>query len=199
MTRTPASSGSRPARDGDVDGDGRADTLTILRAGTLRVRYSHGGEDDVRFETGNPAFVDVHVLGSADADRDGHAEVFVQTDQGASIGVATMFRYVGGHLRLATLGGKQAALAYGGSTGFLASWACRPAQVPAAALVTSTGPSSAPNIYTLDLRYYRFDQGRASLTELSHRTAGPAALDQLPTVRDAVSGAAGCGSARLTS
>jgi hypothetical protein len=194
---TAAPTRAHPAADGDVDGDGRADTITIAQAGTLHVQYSGGGQDSVRFTAGSPVGEQVRVLGSADADRDGHAEVFVLADQGASMRTATMFRYVGGHLRLVTLAGSQVALAYGGSTGYVATWACRPAQMPGTALVTAAGPSSGANSYTVDVRYYRFTPGQASLALVSHRTAGPAPLDQLPTVRDGVSAAPGCGSARL--
>ncbi|KQC39588.1 hypothetical protein UK82_04880 [Frankia sp. ACN1ag] len=122
--------------------------------------------------------------------------MFVQTDQGASIQTAAVFRYFDGHLHLVTRAGQQAALAYGGSTGFVAAWACRPAAVPAAAIVTETGPSTSSGAYTLTLDYYRFHQ--ASLVSLVHRTAGPGPLDSLPGVRDEVSGETGCGQARLS-
>jgi len=137
----------------------------------------------------------VRVLGASDADSDGHAEVFVQVDQGASQQVSTLFRYVGGHLRLVTLDGKQAALAYGGSTGYIASWSCRPSSSPGAALATATGPSTGPNVYTLTVTYYRFDGTR--LVALRTRSAAPAGLDALPLDHDAVSGEAGCGPVRL--
>ncbi|CAJ59657.1 hypothetical protein FRAAL0992 [Frankia alni ACN14a] len=121
--------------------------------------------------------------------------MFVQADQGASVRTAAVFRYVDGHLRLVTLAGSQAGLAYGGSTGFVATWACRPAAVPAAAVVTASGPSDASGAYTVTLDYYRFQQ--ASLVPLAHRTVGPGPLDSLPGIRDGVSGEAGCGQARL--
>lgn len=204
---TPSTTGPVTGRaaDGDVDGDGRADTFAIPEPGVLRVRYSGGGQDSVRFQGGDPAFVEHRVLGASDADRDGHSEVFVQVDQGASIGTATVFRYVDRHLRLVTTaGGEQAALAAGGSTGFLSAWACRPAAGPQTpspspskvALAVASGPSASPGRYRLDVSFYRFDQARLVL--VSRESAGPAALDGLPALRDEVSGTSGCGQARLT-
>lgn len=199
-TSTTSRPGTGAARDGDVDGDGRADTLTIPEPGVLHASYSGGGEDSVPFQGGNPAFVEIRVLGASDADRDGHAEVFVQVDQGASMSTATVFRYVDRHLRLVTAAnGAQAALASGGSTGFVATWACRPATTSTAAgaaLTVAAGPSTAPGAYRLDVSYYRFDQARLAL--ISQESVGPAALDSVATPRDGVSGAPGCGQVRLT-
>ncbi|MCK9923921.1 VCBS repeat-containing protein [Frankia sp. AgPm24] len=183
---------NRPAIDGDVDGDGRPDTLSVTGA-RLLTRYSGGGSDSVGFQVGDPS--SVRVLGAADADRDGHAEVFVQADRGAGFEVSTLFRYVDGHLLLVTLDGDQAALAYGGSTGSVQSWSCRPSTVPDAALAIANGPSTAPNVYTLTRTYYRFDGAR--LVRLRSMTVPPAPLDALPQDNDAVSGRPGCGSVRL--
>ncbi|WP_368411227.1 FG-GAP repeat domain-containing protein [Pseudofrankia inefficax] len=180
--------GAHPAVDGDVDGDGRPDVLSV--SGTqLLVHYSGGGTDSVAFQAGDPT--SARLLGASDADSDGHAEVFVQVDQGAAQQVSTLFRYVGGHLRLVTLDGKQATLAYGGSTGYVASWSCRPSSSPNAALATATGPSTGPNVYKLTVTNYQFDGTR--LVTLSTRTLAPAGLDTLPIDHDAVSGKAGCG------
>jgi hypothetical protein len=190
---TPA--GSRGAGDGDVDGDGKADELTIPKAGTLSARYSGGGDDTVPFDSADPAFVDVRVLGVVDADGDGHGEVFVRTDQGAAHSATTVFRYTGGHLRLMTLDGAQASLPAGGSTGFVASWTCRPSGAPEAVLATASGASSEPNVYTLHIAYYRFDADR--LVQLRTMSAGPAALDALPVERDRITGKPGCGSVDL--
>ncbi|MBL7489477.1 hypothetical protein I6A60_09345 [Frankia sp. AgB1.9] len=155
----------------------------------LLVRYSGGGTDSVAFQAGDPT--SVRLLGASDADADGHAEVFVQVDQGAAQQVSTLFRYVGGHLGLVTLDGNQATLAYGGSTGYVASWSCRPSSSPNAALATATGPSTGPNVYKLTVTDYQFDGTR--LVSLSTRTFAPAGFDALPIDHDAHSGKAGCG------
>ncbi len=181
---------TRPASDGDVDGDGQSDALSVVDGPRLVARYSGGGSDSVALRTADRT--SVRVLGAADADSDGHAEVFVQLDQAASQQLTTVFRYVDGHLRQVTLNGQPATLPYGGSTGYVTSWACRPASSPRAALATAAGPSSAPNVYALTLTYYRFDGER--LVSLRSRTAAPAALDALPLEHDAVSGQPGCGS-----
>jgi len=186
-----ATAEARRAIDGDVDGDGRPDKLTVT-GGKLAVRYSAGGTDSAAFEAGDAT--SVRVLGASDADSDGHAEVFVQVDQAASQQVSTVFRYAGGHLRLVTLDGQQARMAYGGSTGFVASWACRPASAPGAALATAAGPSTGPNVYRLTVTYYRFDGSRLVLQR--SRTNAPANLDTLPLEHDSVSGQPGCGPAR---
>ncbi|MCM3886073.1 VCBS repeat-containing protein [Frankia sp. R82] len=183
---------NRPAIDGDVDGDGRPDMLSVTGA-RLLARYSGGGSDSVGFRVGEPS--SVRVLGAADADRDGHAEVFVQADRGASFEVSTLFRYVDGRLRLVTLDGSQAALAYGGSTGSVQSWSCRPSTFPDAALSLASGPSTAANVYALTRTYYRFDGAR--LVRLRSTTVPPTRLDALVQDNDAVSGRPGCGSVRL--
>jgi len=184
--------GARGAREGDVDGDGKADDVTIQPSGVLLARYSGGGSDTASFS----AFGSARVLGAVDADGDGHSEVFVQTDQGAAHSLSTVFRYVDGHLRPVKLDGDQVSLSAGGSTGFIASWTCRPAGVPEAALATASGPSSEPNVYTLAIAYYRFDADR--LVQIKASSVGPAALDSLPAERDRITGKPGCGSLNLT-
>ncbi|MCK9897497.1 VCBS repeat-containing protein [Frankia sp. AgB32] len=183
---------TRPAPDGDVDGDGRSDTLSVTDGQRLTARYSGGGSDSVTVRAGHGA--GVRVLGAADADSDGHAEVFVQLDQAASQQITTVLRYVAGHLRQVTLNGQPATLPYGGSTGYVTSWSCRPASSPGAALATAAGPSNGPNVYAVTLTYYRFDGER--LVSLRSRTATPTALDALPFEHDTVSGQPGCGSVR---
>ncbi|WP_248840746.1 FG-GAP repeat domain-containing protein [Frankia sp. AgKG'84/4] len=199
--RTPAAGGrtphgsppaTRPARDGDVDGDGRSDTLSVAGGQRLVAHYSGGGSDSVVLRAGDRA--GLRVLGAADADSDGHAEVFVQLDQAASQQLTTVFRYVDGHLRQVSLNGQPATLPYGGSTGYVTSWSCRPASSPGTALATAAGPSTGPNVYALTLTYYRFDGER--LVPLRSTTAAPAALDALPFEHDTVSGQPGCGSVR---
>ena len=104
---------SGPALDGDVDGDGRADTVSIPAPGTLRVRYATGTADTVAFDASAPHRRRARLLGIVDADQDGRAEVFVRAGSGASTDFAAVFRHVGGRLRLVTLDGRQAMLGYG--------------------------------------------------------------------------------------
>jgi uncharacterized protein YceK len=102
-----------PALDKDVDGDGRADAISAT-AGLLTVTLSSTGAmvtAPVHAESpGKPP-----VLGTADVDRDGRAEVFVQTAQGASTTFATPYRYDGTALREVQLDGGPARLGFGGS------------------------------------------------------------------------------------
>ena len=144
----------RPALDGDVDGDGRRDAITVAASGTLRVRYADGTTDTVRFDaSGASPTAGVQILGAVDADRDGRAEVFIRAGSGASTDFAVVFRHVGGRLRLVTLDGRQALLGYGGSVGHLHSWACRQPSAPIQAWDgTSPDGASYPGI----LRSYRF-------------------------------------------
>jgi hypothetical protein len=142
----------RTARDGDIDGDGRADQATIAAPGLLHVRYATGRTEDVRFD-GTAERPGQRVLGVVDVDRDGHAEVFVRTTSGASTQFATPFRYVGGHLRTVTRDGHQAQLGYGGTVTHLDFWACRQ---PAAAIVTVSGTSTDGRTYRGVESRYRF-------------------------------------------
>jgi hypothetical protein len=115
---------SRPALDGDVDGDGRVDAVSFPAPGTLRVRYAAGGTDTVAFEAWPQDAV--ALLGIVDTDRDGYAEVVVRTAAGVSTEFASLFRYVDGRLAVVTLNGKQASLAYGGSVRHFDYWGCEP-------------------------------------------------------------------------
>ena len=150
----PPSDPPRPALDGDVDGDGRRDAITVAASGTLRVRYADGTTDTVRFDaSGASPTAGVQVLGAVDADGDGRAEVFVRAGSGASTDFAAVFRHVGGRLRLVTLDGRQALLGYGGSIGHLHRWACRQPSAPIQAW-DGTSPDGAS--YPGTLRSYRF-------------------------------------------
>ncbi len=148
-------SSSQAARDGDIDGDGRTDSITLPAAGLLRVVYSTGRTEEVRFD-GGPDPAAQRVLGSVDADRDGHAEVFVRFDQGAAMRLATVFRYVDARLRLVTLDGQQAALPYGASLRNAAAWGCHRTQPPAAAIESWTGTSTNGRDYRGESTFYGF-------------------------------------------
>lgn len=102
-----------PARDGDVDGDGTRDS--VRASGTvLTVELSGTGKSvtaPIHSDSpGSPA-----ILGYADVDRDGRAEVFVETAEGASTQFVTPYRYDGTVLREVQLDGGPARLGIGGS------------------------------------------------------------------------------------
>jgi hypothetical protein len=173
------------AIDGDVDGDGRVDSVSFLRQGILRIRYATGATDTVSFDAplASPE-VPVRLLGIVDADRDGRAEVFVRTGAGAYTQLATVFRYVDGHLRLVILDGHQSELRYGGSVRNSESWTCRP---PAAPIVQWSGESNDGSTFTGTLSSYRLVGATLELVRTSQVSLTP---DRLPE--------AGCGSIKLT-
>ena len=85
---------ARSVAIGDVDGDGHPDRAQLVYLGgygpdnwELVVNMTTLGQRSVRF-TGGPVLrgnIDAPTIaGSADADRDGHAEIFVKVDAGAS-------------------------------------------------------------------------------------------------------------------
>jgi len=159
----------RPARDGDVDGDGRVDQVTLAGPGLLHVRYAAGSSEDVRFEA-DAGPVGPAVLGVVDADWDGHAEVFVRVSSGAATEFASLFRYTGGRLRLVTAGGQQARLGYFGSVANHSSWACRPPGIP---IVTWTGATTAGAVYHGTETYHRFRGAELVVTGSRPRTVTP--------------------------
>jgi hypothetical protein len=110
---------------GDVDGDGRPDRAQLVYLGgygpnnwKLVVDMTTLGERTVRF-TGGPALpgntAAPTIAGSADADRDGHAEIFVKVDSGASTQFWTIFKLVGRQIRQVTSQGQPVRLAVNGS------------------------------------------------------------------------------------
>jgi hypothetical protein len=114
-----------PAADGDVDGDGQPDLLqpsaTLLRvtlSSTGRVLTAPVHKDDP-----GPAAL----LGTADIDRDGRAEVFLQTAEGASTQFATPYRFDGTTLRELQLDGGPVRLGIGGSITHGDGFRCLPA------------------------------------------------------------------------
>ncbi|MCW2672954.1 MAG: hypothetical protein JWP14_1543 [Frankiales bacterium] len=113
-----------PAADGDVDGDGKRDliqpTATVLRitlSSTGKVITAPVHADEPR----PPA-----LLGTADIDRDGRAEVFLQTAQGASTEFATPYRFDGTSLKELQLDGGPARLGIGGSVTHGDGFRCLP-------------------------------------------------------------------------
>jgi hypothetical protein len=115
----------RQAADWDVDGDGRPDRARLVYLGgygpdnwVLVVDMTNLGQQTVRF-TGDPVLPGGDdaptIAGSADADRDGHAEIFVKVGSGASTQFWTIFKLVGRQIRQVTVQGQPVRLAVNGT------------------------------------------------------------------------------------
>ncbi|MDP3711873.1 MAG: hypothetical protein Q8R60_05235 [Mycobacteriales bacterium] len=109
----------RPARDGDVDGDGREDRVTATQD-LLTVVLTSGRTvtAPVTADTEPP------VQGVVDVDGDGRAEVFLETTRGASTVFYTPFRFDGTTLGALQLGGEPALLGVGGTVTHGEGFAC---------------------------------------------------------------------------
>src|SRR5579863_1640321 len=123
LATSPAS--GRKAADWDVDGDGRPDRARLVYLGgygpnnwELVVDMTTLGQQTVRF-TGDPVLPGGDdaptIAGSADADRDGHAEIFVKVGSGASTQFWTIFKLVGRQIRQVTVQGQPVRLAVNGT------------------------------------------------------------------------------------
>ena len=110
---------------GDVEGDGYRDRARLVYLGgygpdnwELVVDMTTLGQQTVRF-TGDPVLPGGDdaptIAGSVDADRDGHAEIFVKVGSGASTQFWTIFKLVGRQIRQVTIQGQPVRLAVNGS------------------------------------------------------------------------------------
>jgi hypothetical protein len=119
---------------GDVDGDGRPDRARLVYLGgygpdnwKLVVDMTTLGQQAVRF-TGDPVLpgntAAPTIAGSADADRDGHAEIFVKASSGASTQFWTIFKLVGRQIRQVTVQGQPVRLAVNGTLTHQAGFRC---------------------------------------------------------------------------
>jgi hypothetical protein len=118
------SSRAIPAADGDVDGDGKRDLIQPSPT-VLRITLSSTGKvvtAPVHADAPTPPAL----LGTADIDRDGRAEVFLQTAQGASTEFATPYRFDGTALKELQLDGGPARLGIGGSVTHGDGFRCLP-------------------------------------------------------------------------
>lgn len=124
----------RQAADWDVDGDGRPDRARLVYLGgygpdnwELVVDMTTLGRQTVRF-TGDPVLPGGDdaptIAGSVDADRDGHAEIFVKVGSGASTQFWTIFKLVGRQLRQVTSLGQPVRLAVNGSATHQGGFRC---------------------------------------------------------------------------
>ena len=123
---------------GDVDGDGRRDRARLVYLGgygpdnwELVVDMTILGQQTVRF-TGDavlPGNIDAPTIaGSVDADRDGHAEIFVKVSSGASTQFWTIFKLVGRQIRQVTSQGQPVRLAVNGTLTHQDGFRCDGAQ-----------------------------------------------------------------------
>lgn len=148
---TPTATRARaiPAKDRDVDGDGKADliratatTLSVVLSGSGRTVTAPVHADSPR----SPA-----VLGTADVDRDGYAEVFLETAEGASTQFATPYRYDGTTLREVQLDDGPARLGIGGSVTHGEGFQCGTSGL----LEVRSADSTDGTTYTVHVTTYR--------------------------------------------
>ncbi len=123
-----------PAKDGDVDGDGREDTVTATQE-LLTVVLSSGRT----LTAPVVADVDPPVQGVVDVDRDGRAEVFLETTRGASTVFYTPFRYDGTRLQAVQLEGEPVRLGVGGSVTHGDGFACAQGRLVTASSTSTDG------------------------------------------------------------
>ena len=154
LTPAPTAATAAPARkvpalDGDVDGDGKPDSIRTT-ATVLRVELSG---------TGTTVTAPIHaeaprsapVLGSKDVDHDGFAEVFLETAQGASTSFATPYRFDGKALRELQLDGGPVRLGIGGSVTHGDGFRCTPQGL----LEVRSADSTDGQAFTVHISLYR--------------------------------------------
>jgi hypothetical protein len=149
------------AAPGDVDGDGQADTVTVTTT-TLTVALS-GGRSVSAPIVGSDVPKPV-VSGLADLDRDGRAEVWVETARGASTSFVQAYRYDGTKLSELTFAGGHIRFGIGGSVTHGDGFAC----TPEGHLVVTTAESDTGTSYRVRTRTFRVSG--AALLLLSDRT-----------------------------
>jgi len=165
----------RQAADWDVDGDGRRDRARLVYLGgygpdnwELVVDMTTLGQQTVRF-TGDPVLpgnIDAPTIaGSADADRDGHAEIFVKVSSGASTQFWTIFKLVGRQIRQVTVQGQPVRLAVNGTLTHQDGFRCDGAQ-----FVTVGEATEPPKYTTWTYESDTYTWSGAELVLLSKRT-----------------------------
>jgi hypothetical protein len=170
-TASPTPAGrKKPALDGDVDGDGTADSIRTS-ASTLTVELS-GSDKTVTAavhteDPGSPG-----LLGSRDVDRDGYAEVFLETAHGASTTFATPYRFDGTTLRELQLDGGPVRLGIGGTVTHGDGFRC----LPSGRLEVRSVDSQDGEAFTVHVDTYRL--GTSELVLLSSVTSQARQGDQ---------------------
>lgn len=170
---SPPAAAAEPAAQGDVDGDREPDEVTV--DARLAVRLSGSGRTVTSaYESDTSA----KPSGSEDVDRDGRAEVFLRTGQGASTTFLTPFRYDGRTLAPLTLDGEQARLGVGGSATHGDGFSC----TDAGTLVVRSANSDDGRSFTVTTTTYRIDGHR--LVQTRRTTAQAQGMDD-PRVGEA--------------
>jgi hypothetical protein len=179
----PASAGPSPTISptpawqaaGDVDGDGRRDRARLVYLGgygpdnwELVVDMTTLGQQAVRF-TGDPVLpgnIDAPTIaGSVDADRDGHAEIFVKVSSGASTRFWTIFKLVGRQIRQVTSQGQPVRLAVNGTLTHQDGFRCDGTQ-----FVTVSEATEPPGYTTWTYRRDTYAWSGADLVPVTKRT-----------------------------
>ncbi|MCW2598718.1 MAG: hypothetical protein JWM02_547 [Frankiales bacterium] len=162
---TPTTTRVKPAIAGDVDGDGNPDTvrttatlLTVVLSGTGRTVTAPIHAEAPR---------NAPVVGSNDVDRDGFAEVFLQTAQGASTSFVTPYRFDGTTLRELQLDGGPLRLGIGGSVTHGDGFRCTPAGM----LEVRSAESTDGKAFTIQIKTYRLAANTLRLVKSSTLTA----------------------------
>lgn len=163
----------KTAAQGDVDGDGTPDEITVDE--NLAVSLSGSGRTVASaFETDTAP----QTAGSEDVDRDGRAEVFLRTGQGSSTSFVTPFRYDGRTFAPLTLDGEQVKLGVGGSATHGDGFSC----TEQGTLVVRSASSDDGASFTVTSTTYRVDGHR--LVQVARRTAQAQGMDD-PRVGEA--------------
>lgn len=163
------------AAPGDVDGDGTADTVAVT-ATSITVELSAGGSVSAPIvDSDVPKPV---VSGLQDLDRDGRAEVWVETARGASTSFVQAYRYDGKALRELTFSGGHIRFGIGGSATHGDGFSC----TDAARLVVRTAESDDGTSFRVRTRTFRVSD--AALLLVSESTVTAPSMDD-PRVRAA--------------
>ena len=159
---------------GDVDGDGRGDRARLVYLGgygpgnwELVVDMTTLGQRSARF-TGGPVLpgntAAPTIAGSAQASRDGHAEIFVKADSGASTQSWIIFKLAGRQVRQVTSQGRLVRLMVGGSVTHQGGFRCDGAQ-----FVTVSEATEPPRYTTWSYERETFAWSGAELVPVSRR------------------------------
>lgn len=175
ISADPAPTRRQQAANWDVDGDGRPDRARLVYLGgygpdnwELVVDMTTLGRQAVRF-TGSPVLpgntAAPTIAGSVDADMDGHAEIFVKADSGASTESWTIFKLAGRQVRQVTTGRRPLRLPVGGSVTHQGGFRCDGAQ-----FVTVSEAGESPGYTTWTYQRDTYAWSGAELVPVSRQT-----------------------------
>jgi hypothetical protein len=162
------------ATDWDIDGDGRPDRGQLVFLGgygpnnwQLVVDMTSLGRQIVPFtgEIALPGEHDVRITGSVDADHDGHAEVFVIDNSGASTASLTIFKLADRRLAQVTAGSRPVDLKEGGSVTHMDGFRCA-----GSTLITTSESTGPPDYKTISYRRTTYAWDGTRLQQISQQT-----------------------------